>query len=150
MNGRLPFRFVTKSLLISILTCLSSVSWHYIIFHMITNIYKYLLLKNLPSKIKTYTRRKNTHETVSISASPSTVPVVKFKFLYYAPHQKRQICVYYGVFQTTLHMKRKITLRNMNGHLYCCYQKSPYQLCPHILVFMFKNTHTVTRMFQSF
>ena len=28
---------------------------------------------------------------------------------------------------------------NMNGRLYCCYQKSPYQLCPHILVFMFKN-----------
>ena len=55
--------------------------------------------------------RKNAHETVSISASPSTVPVFKFKFLYYGSHQKRQICVYYGVFQTSLHMKRKLTLR---------------------------------------
>ena len=54
-------------------------------------------------------------------------------------HFKRDICEYYGVFQTSLHMKRKLTLRNMNGCLYCCYQKSPYQLCPHILVFMFKN-----------
>ena len=35
--------------------------------------------------------------------------------------------------------ERKLTLRNMNGILYCCYQNSPYQLCPHILVFMFKN-----------
>ena len=62
------------------------------------------------------------HETVS-----STVSVFKFKFLHYAPHQKRQICVYYGVFHS-LHMKIKLTLRNMNGRLYCCYQKSPYQL----------------------
>ena len=77
-----------------------------------------------------------------------TVPVFKFKFLYYVPHQKRQTCVYYGVFQTSLHMKRKLTLRNINGHLYCCYHKSPY----HILVFMFKkyiphrqtDTHTYT------
>ena len=42
----------------------------------------------------------------------------------------------------------KLTLRNMNGHLHCCYQKSPYQLYPRILVFMFKNyiphTHTHT------
>ena len=78
-------------------------------------------------------------------------------------------CVYYGVFQTSLHMKRKLTLRNMNGSLYCCYRNSPYQLCPHIFVFMFKNyiqhrqtdrqtdrqmhTHNmyiITRMFQSF
>ena len=88
-------------------------------------------------------RRENAHETVSISASPSTVPVFKFKFLYYAPH------VYYGVFQA---LKRKLTLRNMNGSLYCCYQNSSYQLCSHILVFVFKNyiphrqtqTHTHT------
>ena len=33
-------------------------------------------------------RRKNAHETVSVSASPSTIPVFKFKFLYYAPHQR--------------------------------------------------------------
>ena len=79
-------------------------------------------------------RRKNAHETFSISASPSTVPVFKFKFLYYAPHM-----YYYSVFQTSLHIKRKLTLKNMNGRLYCCYQNSPYQLCPHILVFMFKN-----------
>ena len=39
-------------------------------------------------------------------ASPSTVPVFKFKFLYYAPH---------GVFQASLHVKRKLTLRNMKG-----------------------------------
>ena len=84
-------------------------------------------------------RRENAHETVSISASPSTVPAFKFKFLYYAPQ--------YGVFQA---LKRKLTLRNMNGSLYCCYQNSPYQFCPHILVFMFKNyithrhTHTDT------
>ena len=38
-----------------------------------------------------------THDTVSISALPSTVPVFKLKFLYYAPHQKRQICVYVTV-----------------------------------------------------
>ena len=49
------------------------------------------------------------------------------------------MCIYYGMFQASLHMKRKLTLRNMNGSLYCCYQNSPYQLCPHILVFMFKN-----------
>ena len=85
-------------------------------------------------------RRKNALETVSISASTSTVPVFKFKFLHYAPHQKRQLCVYYGVFQMKINLTlRNITLRNMNGRLYCCYQKSPYQLCPHILVFMFKN-----------
>ena len=36
-------------------------------------------------------RRKNAHETVSISASTSTVPVFKFKFLHYAPYQKRQL-----------------------------------------------------------
>ena len=74
---------------------------------------------------------------VSISASTSTVPVFKFKFfsLHYAPLQKRQLCVYYGMFQ----MKINLTPRNMNGRIYCCYQKSPYQLCPHILVFMFKN-----------
>ena len=78
-------------------------------------------------------RRENAHETVSISASPSTVPVFKFKFLYYAP----QLCC--------VALKRKITLRNMNGSRYCCYQNSPYQLCPHILVFIFKNyTHTHT------
>ena len=82
-------------------------------------------------------RRENAHESVSISASSSTVPAFKLKFLYYAPH------VYnYGVFQA---LKRKLTLRNMNGSLYCCYQNSPYQFCPHILVFMFKNhTHTHT------
>ena len=41
MNRRLPFKFVIKSLHISsILTCPSSVSWLYIIFHMKTNIYK--------------------------------------------------------------------------------------------------------------
>ena len=67
-------------------------------------------------------RRENAHETVSKSASPSTVPVFKFKFLYYAPH----VFYYYGVFQA---LKRKLTLRNMNGSLYCCYQNSPYQLC---------------------
>ena len=45
------------------------------------------------------------------------------------------IMLYYAVFQA---LKRK-------GSLYCCYQNSPYQLCPHILVFMFKNyTHTHT------
>ena len=80
-------------------------------------------------------RRENAHETVSISASPSTVPVFKFRFLYYAPH----VYYCYGVFQASLHVKRNLTLRNMNGSLYCCYQNSPYQLCPHILVFMFKN-----------
>ena len=86
-------------------------------------------------------RRENAHETVSISASPSTVPVFKFKFLYYAPH----VYNYYGVFQA---LKRKLTLRNINESLYCCYQNSPYQFCPHILVFVFKNyiphTHTHT------
>ena len=51
----------------------------------------------------------------------------------------RDKCVYYDVFQTSLDMKRKLTLRNMNGRLYCCYQNSPCQLCPHILVFVFKN-----------
>ena len=40
----------------SILTCPSSVSWLYIIFHMKTNIYKY---KNLPTK------RKNLHSNAS-------------------------------------------------------------------------------------
>ena len=53
MNRRLPFRFVIKSLHISsILMCLSSVSWLYIIFHMKTNISN---IKFLPTKIKNYT-----------------------------------------------------------------------------------------------
>ena len=56
MNRRLPFIFVITSLHISsILTCPSSVSWLYSIFHMKTNIYKYLVLKTQPTKIKTYT-----------------------------------------------------------------------------------------------
>ena len=38
-------------------------------------------------------RRKNAHETVFISASPSTVPVFKFKFLYNAPHQETNVCI---------------------------------------------------------
>ena len=46
-------------------------------------------------------RRKIAHETVSISASPSTVPVFKFKSLHYAPHQKRQLCVCYSGFQSS-------------------------------------------------
>ena len=37
-------------------------------------------------------RRENAHETVSISVSPSTVPVFKFKFLYYAPHVYIMLC----------------------------------------------------------
>ena len=52
---------------------------------------------------------------------------------------KRDKYVYIAVFQTSLHMKIKLTLRNMTVCPYCCYQKSPCQLCPHILVFMFKN-----------
>ena len=56
MNRHLPFRFVITSLhLSSILTCPSSVSWLYIIFHMKTNIYKNLVLKNLAHKKKTNT-----------------------------------------------------------------------------------------------
>ena len=47
---------ICKSLHISsILTCPSSVSWLYIIFHMKTNIHKYLIKKKFPTKIKTYT-----------------------------------------------------------------------------------------------
>ena len=57
--------------------------------------------------------------------------IFKFKFLYYAPHQETNMCV----FQTSLHMKRKLTLRNMNGGLYCCYRKS----LPH------RQTHTRVR-----
>ena len=40
--------------------------------------------------------------------------------------------IYYGVFQISLHMKIKLSLRNMNERLYGCYQKSTYQLCPHM------------------
>ena len=204
MNRRFPSDLSSRLHISSILTRPSSVSWLYIIFHMKTNIYKYLVLKIYPTKIKTYTatsspncqllstlfcphplhplqicsthskcvpptpnllhplqicstrsdgsarsdvwlmflhyintkqkhikyfflpnankyphqifststplahsshplrcsfstslhpliysirqRRENAHETVSISASPTTVPVFKFKFLYYAPH----------------------------------------------------------------
>ena len=103
-------------------------------------------------------RRENAHETVSISASPQQFLSSSSSF-YIMLH----MCILW-CFQASLHVKRKLTLRNMNGSLYCCYQNSPYQLCPHILVFMFKNyththkhthTHThnmyiITRMFQSF
>ena len=34
----------------------------------------------------------------SLHIGTLTVPVFKFKFLHYAPHQKRQKCVCYGVF----------------------------------------------------
>ena len=55
MNRLVPYRLVIKSLHISsTLTCPSSLSWVYIIFHMKTNIQKYLVLKNLPTTIKTY------------------------------------------------------------------------------------------------
>ena len=54
MNRLVPYRLVIKSLHISsTLTCPSSLSWVYIIFHMKTNIHKYLVLKNLPTT-KTY------------------------------------------------------------------------------------------------
>ena len=54
-----PFRFVITSLHISsILTCPSSVSWLYIIFHMKTNIYKYYSFKNLAHE------NKNLHSNV--------------------------------------------------------------------------------------
>ena len=55
IDKRLPFRLVIKSLHISsTLMCPSSVSW-LIIFHMKTNLYKYLHLKSLSTIIKTYT-----------------------------------------------------------------------------------------------
>ena len=65
-----PFRFVITILHISsILTCPSSVSWLYIIFHMKTNIYKYLVLKNLAHE------NKNLHSNVfsKLSATLHTV-----------------------------------------------------------------------------
>ena len=56
MNRLVSYRLVIKSLHISsTLTCPSSPSWVYIIFHMKTNIHKYLVLKYLPTTIKTYT-----------------------------------------------------------------------------------------------
>ena len=69
-------------------------------------------------------RRENAHETVSISASPSTVPVfIKFKFLYYAPHVYIMVCfklwkenllweIWMGVFIVairTLHISSALT-----------------------------------------
>ena len=87
------------------------------------------------------------------------------------------MCILWCVSNFFAHEKKTYSEKYMNGRLYCCYQNSPYQLCPHILVFMFKNyiphrtdrqtdrhtdrythththTHThmyiITRIFQSF
>ena len=65
-----PFRFVITSLHISsILTCPSSVSWLYIIFHMKTNIYLVSSFKNLAHE------NKNLHSNVfsKLSATLHTV-----------------------------------------------------------------------------
>ena len=95
---------------------------------------------SLHTLIDSFRQRDKVHMKASLHISSTlTLPVFKFKFLHFAPHQKRQVCVCYGVFQTSLHMNIKFTLRNMIGSLHCCYQKSPYQFSPHILVFVFKN-----------
>ena len=62
------------------------------------------------------------------SAPPSQFLSSSSSF-YIMLHIKRDkyVCVFYGVLQTSLHMKIKLTLRNMNGRLHCCYQKSPYR-----------------------
>ena len=58
------------------------------------------------------------------------------------------IMLYYAVFQA---LKRKLTLRNMNGSLYCCYQNSPLpsHSCLHVQelhthTHTHKHTHTHT------
>ena len=61
-------------------------------------------------------------------SSTLIVLVFKFKFLHYAPHQKRQICVCFSVFQTSLHMKITLTLRNMNGRLIAVFSLSPFRV----------------------
>ena len=78
MNRCLPFRYVITSLHISsILTCPSSVSWLYIIFHMKINIYKYLFFfylahenKNLHSNV--FSELSGTLHTVLPTSAPPT------------------------------------------------------------------------------
>ena len=51
-----------------------------------------------------------------------------------------KLCVCYGVSNFYAHENKT----NINGCLHCCYQNSPYQLCPRILVFMItSHTHTI-------
>ena len=73
MNRHLPFRFVITSLHISsILTCPSSVSWLYIIFHMNTNIYKYLFYPNKNLQSNVFSILSATFHNVLLTSAPST------------------------------------------------------------------------------
>ena len=76
-----------------------------------------------PPTHRQFWKKEKNHMKMSLHISSIlTVPVFKFKFLHYASHQKRQICVCYGVFFTH---KNKLNLRNINGrNLHCCYHKS--------------------------
>ena len=74
-------------------------------------------------------------------SSTFTVPLFKFKFLYYAPHKKRQKCVLYGVFYA--HENRTYSDKL---DIFVVAIRSLHISCPPILVFMFKNyiPHTDT------
>ena len=99
-------------------------------------------------------RRENAHETVSKSASPSTVPVFKFKFLYYAPHVYIMVCFKKETYSEkyeweSLLLLSELSISALPSHS-CLHVHELYTTQTDRQTQTHTHTHTITRMFQSF